>query len=111
MAPVFIDEPEKWMDNAALDEFYNMRRLRNDQLIIFTGNPNIAVLGNAEQNFVLDVKQNKTQTIATGGLEEDLVAFEIIRLLEGGKTAFQRKLLRYYAELRQVGLRIELRRL
>jgi hypothetical protein len=59
MAPVFIDEPEKWMDNAALDEFYNMRRLRNDQLIIFTGNPNIAVLGNAEQNFVLDVNRNR----------------------------------------------------
>lgn len=107
---MFIDEPEQWMDNAALDEFYNMRRLRNDQLIIFTGNPNIAVLGNAEQNFVLDVKQNKTQTILTGGLEDDSVSFEIIWLLEGGKTAFQRKLLRYYAELRQNGLRIELRR-
>jgi hypothetical protein len=122
MAPVFIDCPERWLDNETLVEFCDMRRHRDDQLIFFTQNPNIAVLGNAEQAIILDVDKGRTQVVARGGLDKKLeekrkkdedkyVADEVIELLEGGTTAFQRKLLRYQAELRRLGLRVELQRL
>ncbi len=110
MAPVFIDAPERWLDNESLLEFHDMRRIRNDQLILFTENPNIAVLGNAEKNIILDRDRDRTLCVATGGLEDSEVAEQIINLLEGGKVAFERKLLRYNAELAGDGLRIELQR-
>lgn len=121
MAPVFIDGPERWLNNEALVEFCDMRRHRDDQLIFLTQNPNIAVLGNAEQTVILDVDRGRTQVLARGGLDKKLekrrkkdkdryVADEAIRLLEGGTMAFQRKLLRYQAELRRLGLRVELQR-
>ncbi len=121
MAPVFIDGPERWLNNEALVEFCDMRGTRDDQLIFFTDNPNMAVLGNAEQTIILDVDRGRTKVVARGGLnrklkkerkkdEDRYVADEVIRLLEGGTTAFQRKLLRYQAELRRLGLRVELQR-
>ena len=42
--------------------------------------------------------------------EDSEVAEQIINLLEGGTIAFERKLLRYNAELAGDGLRIELQR-
>jgi hypothetical protein len=112
MAPVFINDPEDWLDNDALIEFYDMRSVRDDQLILFTQNPNIAVLGNAEQIFILDVDDGgRTELLAGGGLENPGVGAQVIRLLEGGKVAFQRKLLRYRAELERDGVRITLQRI
>jgi len=112
MAPVFINDPEDWLDNDALIEFYDMRSIRDDQLILFTQNPNIAVLGNAEQIFILDVDDGgRTESLASGGLENPGVGAQVIRLLEGGKVAFQRKLLRYRSELERDGVRITLQRM
>jgi hypothetical protein len=121
MAPVFIDAPERWLDNESLLEFHDLRRIRDDQLILFTENPNIAVLGNAEQTVILNVERGRTKVVARGGLDKKLekrrrqdehkyLTDETIRLLEGGTHAFQRKLLRYQAELRRLGLRVELQR-
>jgi hypothetical protein len=110
MAPVFIDAPERWLDNESLLEFYDLRRIRDDQLVLFTENPNIAVLGNAEQNIILDQDKGVTRAPCAGGLDDHRIAREIIRLLEGGRTAFERKLLRYNSELAEDGLRIELHR-
>jgi hypothetical protein len=110
MAPVFIDTPERWLDNESLQEFYDLRRIREDQLILFTQNPNIAVLGNAEKIIVLKRDQDRTSALCAGGLDDEEVAKQIIRLLEGGKIAFERKLLRYNAELAEDGLRIALQR-
>ena len=110
MAPVYIDSPEDWLDNESLLEFYDLRRIRNDQLILFTQNPNIAVLGNAEKIFILKRDQDRTWAPCAGGLDDEQVAEQIIRLLEGGRIAFQRKLLRYNAELAKDKLRIALHR-
>jgi len=110
MAPIFIDAPESWLDNEALMEFYDMRRIRDDQLILFTQNPNIAVLGNAEQTIILDVAKSLTTTTAEGGVNCPDVGEQIVWLLEGGSTAFQRKLLRYRSQLQHLGLRVELQR-
>jgi hypothetical protein len=110
MAPVFIDCPERWLDNETLVSFCDMRRHRDDQLIFFTQNPNIAVLGHAEQTIILDVDEGRTRTVAVGGLGDEKVAGKIIALLEGGNTAFQRKLLQYQTELRRMGIRVELQR-
>jgi predicted metal-dependent phosphoesterase TrpH len=110
MAPVFIDTPERWLDNESLLEFYDLRRIRQDQLILFTQNPNIAVLGNAEKITILKREQDRTSALCAGGLDDEEVAKQIIRLLEGGRIAFERKLLRYNAELAEDGLRIALQR-
>lgn len=114
MAPVFIHEPENWLDNESLLEFYDLRRIRDDQLIIFTRNPTIAVLGNAEKVMILDRiatrKGQRTALVADGGLETAGVAAGVIQLLEGGKIAFQRKVLRYRTEMERDGIRVDLRR-
>jgi hypothetical protein len=62
-------------------------------LVFITHNPNIPVLGEAQQVFVLQSNGRQANVKAMGTV--DKVKDEIETILEGGKEAFQKRKERY----------------
>jgi DNA repair exonuclease SbcCD ATPase subunit len=94
--PLIIDQPEDNLDNRFIFEnvVKSLRRVKQQrQLILVTHNPNIPVLGDAEQVVVLDSDGYKSRLIKDGNV--DKCKEEIVTLLEGGAEAFQKRGERY----------------
>jgi ABC-type lipoprotein export system ATPase subunit len=94
--PLIIDQPEDNLDNRFIFEnvVKSLRRVKQQrQLILVTHNPNIPVLGDAEQVVVLDSDGFKSRLIKDGNV--DSCKEEIVTLLEGGAEAFQKRGERY----------------
>ncbi len=94
--PLIVDQPEDNLDNRFIFEnvVKSLRRVKlQRQLILVTHNPNIPVLGDAEQVVVLDSDGYKSQLIKDGNV--DKCKEEIVTLLEGGAEAFQKRGERY----------------
>ena len=95
-SPLLIDQPEDNLDNAFIYETVvkSVRGVRGKrQLVFITHNPNIPVLGDAEQVFVLQSNGRQASVKAAGTVDE--VKGEIETILEGGKEAFQKRKERY----------------
>jgi len=95
-SPLLIDQPEDNLDNAFIYETVvkSVRGVRGKrQLVFITHNPNIPVLGEAQQVFVLQSNGRQANVKAMGTV--DMVKDEIETILEGGKEAFQRRKERY----------------
>jgi len=95
-SPLLIDQPEDNLDNAFIFETIvkSIRKVSgNRQLILVTHNPNIPVLGEAEQVFVLSSTGRHSSLKASGSVDE--VKEEVETILEGGKEAFQKRKERY----------------
>jgi DNA repair ATPase RecN len=92
-----VDQPEDDLDNSFIFEVLvrNVSRLKNErQLIFVTHNANIPVLGNAEAIVVMQMeKPTKAAPPIVGSLDERTE--DILRLLEGGKEAFERRETQY----------------
>lgn len=94
--PLVIDQPEDNLDNAYVfaSVVSKIRTVkRNRQLIFVTHNPNIPVLGDAEQVVVLSANGETSAVAAAGAVDE--VKEHIARILEGGRDAFEQRKLRY----------------
>ena len=94
--PLIIDQPEDNLDNRFIFEnvVKSLRRVKQQrQLILVTHNPNIPVLGDAEQIVVLDSDGARSRLIKEGSV--DGCKDEIVTLLEGGAEAFQKRGERY----------------
>ena len=94
--PLIIDQPEDNLDNRFIFEnvVKSLRRVKQQrQLILVTHNPNIPVLGDAEQVVVLDSDGARSQLIKEGSV--DGCKDEIVTLLEGGAEAFRKRGERY----------------
>jgi ATPase subunit of ABC transporter with duplicated ATPase domains len=95
--PLIVDQPEDDLDNSFIFEVLvrNVSRLKNErQLIFVTHNANIPVLGNAEAIVVMQMeKPTKAAPPIVGSLDERTE--DILRLLEGGKEAFERRETQY----------------
>lgn len=94
--PLLIDQPEDNLDNAFIYEtvvrnIASVKRRR--QLIFVTHNPNIPVLGDAEQVFVSESDGQHGRLRARGNVEQ--VKGEIEQILEGGAEAFLERKRRY----------------
>jgi len=98
--PLLIDQPEDNLDNrlvgkVLVDILAKLKEKR--QIIVATHNPNIVVLGDAEQVAVLDAisdvegKVEKPQA----SVDHPFIIKRIIELLEGGKEAFETRRKRY----------------
>lgn len=92
-APLIIDQPEDNLDNRLIRQVIvnvlGSIKLRR-QVIVATHNPNIPVLGDAEQTIVLaaiDEKQSKIK--GCGNLDEAPIISAITEIMEGGREAFQ----------------------
>lgn len=97
--PVIIDSPENYLDNEGLFNFI-VPRIREakdfQQLILFSGNPNVAVSADPENIVVLQGGKEKTKEGLTDrSIERKEIKGEVIRILEGGIPAFNSRKLKY----------------
>lgn len=94
--PLLIDQPEDNLDNAFIYETVvrNIALVKaRRQLIFVTHNPNIPVLGDAEQVLVTESDGQRGRLRASGDVEG--VKLEIEQILEGGAEAFLERKRRY----------------
>ncbi len=96
--PLVIDQPEDNLDNAYVCSTLvtRLREMKHGRQFIFaTHNPNIPVLADAEQNFILESDGRRGWVRAQGAIENTRVKDLIQEIMEGGKDAFKRRARRY----------------
>lgn len=92
-SPLIIDQPEDNLDNRLIRQVIvnvlGSIKLRR-QVIVATHNPNIPVLGDAEQTIVLAAIDEKQSMVRTqGNLDSRSVVDAVTEIMEGGREAFQ----------------------
>ena len=92
--PLLIDQPEDNLDSefifSQLVPVIRMAKERR-QIIIVTHNPNIAVLGDAEQIVVLKATSERSRIIARGSIDDGAMKEAACAILEGARAAFLRR--------------------
>jgi hypothetical protein len=92
-SPLIIDQPEDNLDNRLIRQVIvnvlGSIKLRR-QVIVATHNPNLPVLGDAEQTIVLAaIDEKQSQVMAQGNLDEKPIVDAVTEIMEGGREAFQ----------------------
>jgi len=90
---VIIDQPEDDLDNQTIyeDVIKLVRKLKPiTQFIFATHNPNIPVLGDAEQIIACAYDDDSIQT-QVGSIDSPALQEAIVSIMEGGSEAFQRR--------------------
>ena len=90
---IIIDQPEDDLDNQTIyeDVIQLIWKLKPSvQFIFATHNPNIPVLGDAEQIHVCLFADEKIN-IQSGGIDDSNQQKMIVNIMEGGKEAFERR--------------------
>lgn len=90
---IIIDQPEDDLDNQTIyeDVIKLVRKMKpNVQFIFATHNPNIPVLGDAEQIHACSFMDNAI-SIQSRGLDDDMQQKTIVDIMEGGREAFTRR--------------------
>lgn len=93
-APLIIDQPEDNLDGEFIYKTLVpvLRRAKERrQVIIVTHNPNIAVLGDAEQIIVLRSTSDKSSVVSRGSIDERATREFVCDILEGAREAFRRR--------------------
>lgn len=92
--PLIIDQPEDHLDSEfiyrTLVPVLRQAKERR-QIIIVTHNPNIAVLGDAEQIIVLKSTSEKSSVVSSGSIDDPSTRDITCNVLEGAKEAFNRR--------------------
>ncbi|MGB1276318.1 MAG: AAA family ATPase, partial [Nannocystaceae bacterium] len=91
-APLLIDQPEDNLDNRYISDAIvpQIREVKTRrQLLCITHNPNLPVLGDAENVCVLAADGRRSQLKSRGTVPD--VRDDIVRLMEGGIEAFRRR--------------------
>jgi predicted ATPase len=90
---IIIDQPEDDLDNQTIyqDVIKLLKSLKPETQFIFaTHNPNIPVLGDAEQ--IVSCKySNDTILINQGSIDRPIIQKEIVGIMEGGQEAFDKR--------------------
>lgn len=90
---LLIDQPEDDLDNETLySHFISQLLKRKDQtqFVFATHNPNIPVLGDAEQTIVCR-KEGEVFSFDTGSIDDKGIQERIVKVMEGGEDAFRRR--------------------
>lgn len=90
---IMIDQPEDDLDNQTIyeDVIKLIRKMKpNVQFIFATHNPNIPVLGDAEQVLACSFEDNKV-SIHSGSVDDSTTQKEIVNIMEGGREAFDKR--------------------
>lgn len=94
--PIVLDQPEDDLDNHLIYDLI-VRQVRENkrqrQVIVATHNANIVVNGDAEMVIAMDHRGGQCRLIeeGTGCLQERGVRDEILRVMEGGREAFDQR--------------------
>lgn len=92
--PLLIDQPEDNLDGEFIfSQLVPVIRLAKErrQIIIVTHNPNIAVLGDAEQIVVLGANNEQSMIAERGSIDHPPTREKACNILEGAKAAFTRR--------------------
>lgn len=92
--PLIIDQPEDDLDNAFISSSVvnTLRTIKERrQVVVVTHNANIAVLGDAELLFPMKRRDDKGIVVDRGSIDRIETQNEVVRILEGGDTAFKRR--------------------
>lgn len=95
--PLIVDQPEDDLDNAFVSEKLIERILKlktTRQLVFVTHNANIPVLGDAERVIVMEMDGPSRASPSRSGTVDEMKE-DVIRILEGGREAFQQRQTRY----------------
>ncbi|MDA3790697.1 MAG: AAA family ATPase [Desulfobacula sp.] len=90
---IIIDQPEDDLDNQTIyeDVIKLIRTMKPKvQFIFATHNPNIPVLGDAEQVHACSFMDNKV-SICSGSVDNQTTQRTIVNIMEGGQEAFNRR--------------------
>lgn len=90
---IIIDQPEDDLDNQTIyeDVIKLVRQMKPKvQFVFATHNPNIPVLGDAEQIHACSFMDNSI-SVQSGGLDDQVQQKTIIEIMEGGREAFNRR--------------------
>ncbi len=90
---VIIDQPEDDLDNQTIyeDVIKLVRRMKtNVQFIFATHNPNIPVLGDAEQVHACSFTDDNV-SVQSGSVDTSDTQSTIVNIMEGGREAFNRR--------------------
>jgi chromosome segregation protein len=90
---IVIDQPEDDLDNETLYSHFIRQlvdRKELTQFIFATHNPNIPVLGDAEQAIVCR-RQGETYSFDHGSIDDKDIQQRIVTVMEGGEDAFRRR--------------------
>lgn len=92
---LIIDQPEDDLDNRSLfeDVIQRLWSAKHDcQFLFATHNPNIPVLGDAEQIHACNFDPNSQSiNILAGSIDAEISQKKIIEIMEGGTDAFKRR--------------------
>ena len=93
-APLIIDQPEDNLDSEFI--FHSLVPVlraakERRQIIVVTHNPNIAVLGDAEQIIALKIGNEKSVVVARGSIDEPNTKKVVCKILEGAEEAFRKR--------------------
>jgi len=96
VAPLLVDQPEDNLDNRFVTDLL-IEQIRSNrdrrQMILITHNPNIPVLGFADQ--VIAMRSDGERGWVESQGNTDAMKGMIIELLEGGEKAFQARKEKY----------------
>ncbi len=90
---ILIDQPEDDLDNETLYSHFIhqlLDRKEQTQFIFATHNPNIPVLGDAEQAIVCR-KEGENFSFDHGSIDDKDIQQRIVTVMEGGEDAFRRR--------------------
>ena len=90
---ILIDQPEDDLDNETLYSHFIRQLLERKELTQFifaTHNPNIPVLGDAEQTIVCR-KEGEHFSFEHGSIDNKRIQDRIVTVMEGGEDAFRRR--------------------
>jgi len=98
--PLIIDQPEENLDNESVYRILRhfIRHVKKErQVIIVTHNPNLAIVGDAEQIIFVKIdKTNKnTFSFESGSIENPIINKHASDILEGTLKAFDVRRLKY----------------
>ena len=95
--PIIMDQPEDDLDNHLIYDLIVRQILENKlrrQLLIVTHNANVVVNGDAELVHALDFRGGQCRVVQSGALQDRSVREEVCQIMEGGRTAFERRWVR-----------------
>ncbi len=92
--PLIIDQPEDNLDGEFI--FHSLVPVlrwakERRQIIVVTHNPNIAILGDAEQVIALKSTSDKSLIVARGSIDDSVTKKVACQILEGSEDAFRRR--------------------